>query len=65
MNPRKVVCLLGVLLFAASCHAENCLILKHASTSHQMWVSGANWQYVAGEFPPGMKWKSNVTDNYP
>jgi hypothetical protein len=25
-------------------------------------VSGANWRYVAGEFPPGMKWKSNVRD---
>ena len=39
-----------------------CLIIKHASTSHQIWVSGANWQYVEGDFPKSMKWKSNVTD---
>jgi hypothetical protein len=36
--------------------------LKHASTARQFFVSGANWQYVAGEFPKGMKWKSNITD---
>ena len=24
--------------------------------------SAANWQYVAGDFPPTMKWKSNVRD---
>ncbi|MCU1298612.1 MAG: hypothetical protein JWO91_2890 [Acidobacteriaceae bacterium] len=39
-----------------------CLILKHASASEQFWVSGANWRYVAGDFPKGMKWKSNVRD---
>lgn len=40
----------------------SCLILKHASVSSQMWVSGANWRYVAGDFPPNVKWKSNVRD---
>lgn len=41
---------------------RSCLIVKHASTARQMFVSGANWQYVAGDFPKGMKWKSNITD---
>jgi len=40
----------------------SCLIVKHASASRQFFVSGANWQYVAGDFPKNMKWKSNVTD---
>lgn len=39
-----------------------CLIVKHASTSSQAFVSGANWRYVAGDFPKEMKWKSNITD---
>jgi hypothetical protein len=38
------------------------LIVKHASTSSQAFVSGANWRYVAGDFPKEMKWKSNITD---
>ena len=41
---------------------QPCLILKHASTARQAFVSGANWQYVAGDFPAPMKFKSNVTD---
>lgn len=41
---------------------KSCLIIKHASVSHQLWVSGANWQYVEGDFPNDMKWKSNITD---
>jgi len=53
--------LCGRLLFAAD---QTCVILKHASTSDQVWVSGANWRYVSGDFPSGMKWKSNVTDRY-
>jgi hypothetical protein len=48
--------------FGADDGKPNCLILKHASVSHQVWVSGSNWQYVAGDFPPGEKWRSNVTD---
>ena len=57
-----------LVLFAVFASAQDqprhpsCLIIKHASVSRQMWVSGANWQYVAGDFPAGMKWKSNVTD---
>ena len=43
-------------------HAPTCVIVKHASTAHQMFVSGANWQFVSGDFPAGMKWKSNIPD---
>ena len=39
-----------------------CLIVKHSSTAHQLFVNASNWQYVAGDFPKGMKWKSNMTD---
>lgn len=57
--------LLLVSLCATSFAAQpTCLIIKHASVSRQFWVSGANWQYVSGDFPPGMKWKSNITDAY-
>lgn len=54
------------MLFASSTLAadQTCVILKHASTSRQIFVSGANWQYVAGDFPAGLGWKSNVTDRY-
>lgn len=41
-----------------------CLVIKHASAARQAFISGANWQYVAGDFPNGMKWKSNITDRY-
>lgn len=52
-----------ILCLAASAQAaDTCLILKHASAARQALVSGANWQYVAGEFPAPMKFKSNVTD---
>jgi hypothetical protein len=54
------------VLFSLICSAfgadETCLIIRHASTAHQMLVSGANWQYVEGDFPKEMKWKSNITD---
>jgi hypothetical protein len=46
----------------AKADQPSCLIVKHASTARQFFVSGANWQYVAGDFPKGMKWKSNITD---
>jgi hypothetical protein len=39
-----------------------CVIIRHASTARQAFVSGANWQYVEGDFPKPMKWKSNITD---
>jgi hypothetical protein len=53
---------LGGTAWAQESRPTPCLIVKHASAAHQFLVSGANWQYVAGEFPPGMKWKSNITD---
>lgn len=57
--------LVPVLLASSSLAADQaCVILKHASASRQIFVSGANWQYVSGEFPAGLKWKSNVTDRY-
>ena len=53
-----------ILLFASPVFADPqaCVIVKHASSARQFFVSGANWQYVAGDFPKGMKWKSNITD---
>ena len=56
--------LLLLLSLAVSGHAvdHSCLIVKHATTSDQFWVSGANWRYVAGDFPADMKWKSNISD---
>lgn len=55
-----------LLLFSLSLSAvaadQTCLIVKHASAARQAFVSGANWQYVDGDFPQGMKWKSNITD---
>jgi hypothetical protein len=58
----KFIAFLALLATSASASDTSCLIVKHASTAHQVFVSGANWQYVAGEFPKGMKWKSNITD---
>ncbi len=60
---------IGLLLcslpaLAADKQELGCLIIKHATAAHQVFVSGANWQYVDGEFPPGEKWKSNITDRY-
>jgi hypothetical protein len=51
-----------VLIGCASAVDQPCVILKHASTARQAFVSGANWQYVSGDFPAPMKFKSNVTD---
>jgi hypothetical protein len=51
------------VLLATSAYASGpCLIVKHATASQQVWVSGANWRYVEGDFPAGIKWKSNITD---
>jgi hypothetical protein len=57
---RYVVLLL--LVRSALAVDQPCLIVRRASTARQFFVSGANWQYVEGDFPKGMKWKSNVTD---
>lgn len=60
---KALALVLGILCFASLVAAQpTCLVVKHASTAHQFFVSGANWQYVAGDFPEGMKWKSNITD---
>jgi hypothetical protein len=64
-RPSTIKPILLVLVLAASALAEDlptCLIVRHASAAHQFLVSGANWQYVEGDFPKGMKWKSNITD---
>jgi len=58
----KRLILLLAIASPAFADPQSCLIVKHASTAHQFFVSGANWQYVAGDFPAGMKWKSNITD---
>jgi len=59
---RYVVAVLWLASVAFAVDPPSCLIIRHASTSRQIFVSGANWQYVEGDFPKGMKWKSNVTD---
>lgn len=61
MRASLVACILVGSALAAEA-PQSCLIVKHASTARQFFVSGANWQYVAGDFPPDMKWKSNITD---
>jgi len=53
---------IALLLLATTIHAQPCLIVKAASTSHRWLVSWAPWEYVAGDFPPKMKWKSNISD---
>lgn len=58
---RRIV-LLALLWSTSYAAAETCLIVRHSTTSEQFWVSGANWKYVAGDFPSTMKWKSNITD---
>ncbi len=72
----KVLALSVAVLLAWVCHTQtkppssaqaerpSCLIVKHASTAARFFVSGAEWQYVAGDFPKGMKWKSNIGDRY-
>lgn len=60
----KLTAFIFFALYGSTCYAEpqTCLIVKHASTAHQFMVSTASWQYVAGDFPKGMKWKSNIPD---
>ena len=59
MKPLFLILVLSTHALAQG--ASTCLIIRHASTARQVWVSGANWQYVEGTFPKGMKWKSNIT----
>jgi hypothetical protein len=58
----RLLSLILCLAATAQAAADSCLILKHATTSEQFWVSGANWRYIEGDFPAPMKWKSNVRD---
>lgn len=58
----RYVILLLLSVGSAFAADQACLIIRHASAARQAFVSGANWQYVEGDFPKGMKWKSNVTD---
>ncbi len=58
----RYLLLLAFAIPAFAADNQSCLIVKHASTAHQFFISGANWQYVAGDFPKGTKWKSNIRD---
>ncbi len=49
---RYVVAVLWLASFVFAVDPPSCLIIRHASTSRQIFVSGANWQYVEGDFPP-------------
>jgi hypothetical protein len=72
----KVIALTLAPLLGLVCHAQtkppssgqvevpSCLIVKHASSARQFFVDGAPWQYVAGDFPKGMKWKNGIKDGY-
>ncbi len=44
--------------------AQPCLIVKPNSTAHRAFVSNTAYQYVAGDFPTGLKFKSNIGDGY-
>lgn len=59
---KPLLLILVLTAFAAAEHTPTCLIVRHASAAHQFLVSGANWQYVEGDFPKSMRWKSNITD---
>jgi hypothetical protein len=50
------------LLWAADEPKHSCLIVKHATAARQLLLSNASWQYVAGEFPKGMKFKADIKD---
>jgi hypothetical protein len=40
---------------------QSCLIVRHAG-GFSAFANNANWEYVAGDFPKGMKWKGHLTD---
>ena len=61
---RYLVVLFLFIVTAFAAEQPSCLIVKRASTSRQIFVSSANWEYVAGKFPKSMKGKSNITDGY-
>jgi uncharacterized protein YjlB len=51
--------LLSSIGFAAD---QPCVIVKPASTAYRTLVSNKSFQFVEGDYPAGMKWKSNVSD---
>jgi hypothetical protein len=69
----KGVALTLAVLLGSVCHAQtkppssgqvevpSCLIVKHAG-GFSAFANNANWEYVAGDFPKGMKWKGHLTD---
>lgn len=60
---KLLVLIFGLSIAAFAGEPPTCLIIRHASTSHQAFVSGASWQYVEGDFPKGIKFRSNIRDN--
>jgi len=69
----KVIALTLAVLLGSVCHAQtkpassgqvevpSCLIVKHAG-GFSAFANNANWEYVAGDFPKGMRWKGHITD---
>jgi hypothetical protein len=69
----KVIAFTLAVLLGSVCHAQTkppspgqaevprCLIMKH-SGNFSAFANNANWEYVAGDFPKGMKWKGHLTD---
>jgi hypothetical protein len=69
----KVIALTLAVLLGSACHAQtkpsssgqveapSCLVVKHAG-GFSAFANNANWEYVAGDFPKGMKWKGHLTD---
>ena len=59
---RYFVALVVLVALAYAERKQTCVIIRHRTVNQQLWVSGANWEYVSGDFPDEMKWKSNITD---
>jgi hypothetical protein len=69
---RKVLAITLTALLGSICHAQtkpaspdrveasSCLVVKHAG-GFSAFANNANWEYVAGDFPNGMKWKGHLT----
>ena len=46
---------------SSQAEVSSCVIVKHSS-GFSAFANNANWEYVAGGFPKGMKWKGHITD---
>jgi hypothetical protein len=67
----KVSALILALLLGSACHTQTklpsqvevppCLIVKHAG-GFSAFANNANWEYIAGDFPKGFKWRVHLTD---